>query len=212
MMKQPIVENGIVVGTGSDKFEQKNPLVRWALRGFDETITELIGNTNPDHILEVGCGEGHVTRLLLEHTNASVQAMDISEQILDIARREVNSDRVTFKIKNILELDSQKECAALVVCCEVLEHLEDPTEGLRRLAETANPFAILSVPREPIFRALNFLRGAHVRALGNSPGHLQHWSTRGFLRFIEEEFDILEVRTPLPWTAVLARSRKAPKL
>lgn len=206
-MKQPLIENGIVVGTGSDKFEQKNPLVQWALRGFDESITELVAYTDPDHILEVGCGEGHITKLLLEYTSAHINAVDISEQILEIARREVNSDRVGFEIKNILDLDPQKVHAPLVVCCEVLEHLEDPAEGLRRLAEAAKPFAILSVPREPIFRTLNFLRGTHIRAFGNSPGHLQHWSTRGFLRFIEREFDILEVRQPLPWTAVLVRSR-----
>jgi hypothetical protein len=91
----------------------------------------------------------------------------------------------------------------------VLEHLNDPDVGLRRLARAAQPHALLSVPREPLFRTLNLLRGAHLASLGNSPGHLQHWSTRSFLDFVRRELDILEVRTPLPWTVVLAKSRRA---
>lgn len=208
-MKRPLVENGIVVGTGSDKFEQKNPIVQWALRGFDKVIVELATQFDPAQILEVGCGEGHVTKLLLASTKAHIRAFDISQRVLDIARQEVASSRVEFGLKNVLDLDTDGDRASLVVCCEVLEHLTNPDLGLRRLAEVADPYALLSVPREPLFRALNFLRGAHVCSFGNSPGHLQHWSTRGFLRFVREEFDVLEIRTPLPWTAVLVRSRWA---
>jgi 2-polyprenyl-3-methyl-5-hydroxy-6-metoxy-1,4-benzoquinol methylase len=208
-MKQPIVENGVVVGTGSDKFEQKNPIVQWALRGFDRAILELAVGPNPQRILEVGCGEGHVTNLLLQSTQARIVAYDISRRVLDVARQTVSSDRVEFGLKNILDLDPERDRAPLIVCCEVLEHLECPEDGLRRLAEVADPYAVLSVPREPLFRTLNFLRGSHVRSFGNSPGHLQHWSARAFLRFVRRHFDILEVRTPVPWTAVLARSRMA---
>lgn len=208
-MKPPLIENGVVVGTGSDKFQQKNPVVRWALRNFDRAIVELATRQSTSRILEVGCGEGHVTNLLVESTRAEIVAFDISQRVLDMAKRAVCSDRVAFGLKNILDLDPERDRAPLVVCCEVLEHLQCPEVGLRHLAEVADPYAVLSVPREPLFRTLNLLRGAHVRSFGNSPGHLQHWSARGFLRFVRRDFEILEVRTPLPWTVVLARSRAA---
>jgi SAM-dependent methyltransferase len=205
----PMIEDGVVVGTGSNKFESPNPIVRWAVRQFDQAVIEMIDGLCPDEILEVGCGEGHITQILLTHTEASVRCLDISDRVLEAAQAATNSERATFEKRSILDVDPDKHAAPLVVCCEVLEHLEWPREGLRILAAAARPFALLSVPREPLFRSLNFLRGAHVRDLGNSPGHLQHWSKRSFASFVQSEFDIVDLRSPLPWCIALARSRHA---
>ena len=96
-----------------------------------------------------------------------------------------------------------------MVCCEVLEHLEDPARGLEVLAELARPWLIASVPREPLWRALNLARFSYISALGNTPGHLNHWSKHGFERFLAERFEIVEVRSPLPWTMALCRAARS---
>ena len=77
------------------------------------------------------------------------------------------------------------------------------------LAQAAQRHAVLSVPREPNFRVLNFLRGQHFKDFGNAPGHVQHWSAGSFLRFVETEFEILQVKKLLPWTVVLASPRQS---
>ena len=41
---------------------------------------------------------------------------------------------------------------------------------------------LLSVPREPIFRSCNLFTGRYVKDLGNTPGHLNHWTGAGFQR------------------------------
>jgi hypothetical protein len=64
------------------------------------------------------------------------------------------------------------------------------------------------VPREPIWRLLNMMRGKYIGSLGNTPGHLQHWSTSEFRKFVAPVFNVVEVRTPLPWT-ILLMQRKA---
>ena len=207
MAKIPIIEEGLVVGTGSDKYETKNPLAQYLLRQFDNSIAELVNMAKPDTILEVGCGEGHVTDILLKNSTASIQAMDISQTIVDIAKQSIDSTRVDFQQFNIYDL-AEKDIADLVVCCEVLEHLETPETGLLRLAEKAAPYAIISVPREPLWRLLNFFRGAHVKCLGNSPGHIQHWSQKAFIQFVETQFEIVSIRAPLPWTVLLLKSRQ----
>jgi len=206
--KAPLIENGIVVGTGSDKYETKNPLARALLKHFEQAVGDLAASVDPASILEVGCGEGHITRCLLDRTGAAITATDLSATIVDIARNRVDSPRVSFEPLNLYDLDPQTHNGELVVCCEVLEHLDDPARGLARLAQAARPYALMSVPREPLWRMLNFLRGSHVRSWGNSPGHLQHWSQRAFLRFIATEFDLMTVRAPLPWTLVLGRSKR----
>jgi hypothetical protein len=106
-----------------------------------------------------------------------------------------------------MEVQPLDERPDLVVCCEVMEHLEEPSKALSALAAMRGELYLFSVPREPIWRILNMARGAYLSDFGNSPGHLQHWSRRGFIRFLKEEFDLVEVRSPLPWTAILCRLR-----
>ncbi len=206
--KSPLIEDGIIVGTGSDKYQLKNPLAQYLLKQFDTNISELAEQTNPTSILEIGCGEGHVTSLLLNSTQARIVATDLSQTIIDEAQANISSKRVTFSKQNIYAL-SAEYAAELTVCCEVLEHLEDPEAGLIKLAEMANPYAIISVPREPLWRILNFVRGAHAARFGNSPGHVQHWSKQQFLNFLAPYFGVVDVRAPIPWTIVLAKSKLA---
>jgi len=95
------------------------------------------------------------------------------------------------------------------VGAEVLEHLEDPRVALREIQRTAAGYVLLSVPREPVWRAMNLARFAYWRDLGNTPGHLQHWSSGAFVNLVRAFFEILEVRRPLPWTVVLAVKKES---
>ena len=72
----------------------------------------------------------------------------------------------------------------VVVAAEVLEHLPDPEGGLAELARVGRRHLLLSVPQEPIFRGCNLLAGRYLRDWGNTPGHVNHWSKRGFVRFV----------------------------
>jgi hypothetical protein len=61
----------------------------------------------------------------------------------------------------------------------------------------------VSTPWDPVWRALNVLRGRYLARLGNTPGHVQHFTRRGLERLARTELRILERRTPLPWTILL---------
>ena len=207
-MNEPRVEDGIVVGTGSNKYETKNPIARAAIGQLLNTVSDFASQCQPDSILEVGCGEGHVTERLLANTGASVHATDLSQALVDeTSERFAGNDRLKTSQLNIHELAGDQYRSDLVVCCEVLEHLDQPEDGLARLARMSKQFAVLSVPREPNFRILNFLRGQHFSDFGNAPGHVQHWSARSFTRFVETRFEVLKVKALLPWTVVLAKPR-----
>jgi hypothetical protein len=75
------------------------------------------------------------------------------------------------------------------------------------MARVARGNLLVSVPREPLWRALNVARGAYVRELGNTPGHLNHWSRGGFESLVARFGEVIETRAPFPWTMVLARVR-----
>ena len=48
-------------------------------------------------------------------------------------------------------------------------------------------------------------RGAYWKDLGNTPGHINHWSKRSFTRMLSEHGEVTEVRSPFPWTMCLVR-------
>jgi len=93
----------------------------------------------------------------------------------------------------------------LVCAIETLEHVADPERSVAELVRVARRYVLASVPREPLWRALNLARGAYVRQLGNTPGHLNHWSRSSFERLLARHGEVAEVRSPLPWTMVLLR-------
>ena len=69
----------------------------------------------------------------------------------------------------------------MATAIEVLEHVPDPEATVAEMARVARRWLLVSVPREPLWRGLNMARGAYWRALGNTPGHVNHWSKRAFV-------------------------------
>lgn len=203
------LEDGTIIGNTYDKYGSKNRLVRRIMHRFDRTLGQFVQQASPRTIHEVGCGEGY---WVLKWTAAGIDARgtDFSAKVVDIARENARNSGVAperFTVRDIYDVRSGDDSADLIVCCEVLEHLTDPRRALRALATITRREAILSVPREPLWRALNLTRGAYVNFLGNTPGHLNHWSRRGFASLVSEYFDVVSVASPVPWTMVRCRRR-----
>ena len=116
---------------------------------------------------------------------------------------------IVFKAASAYELPYADNEFELLVCCEVLEHLECPDDALRELERVASKAVLLSTPREPLWRALNIARGKYLTALGNTPGHIQHFSRRTLSTLVAQHFQIVDVRTPVPWTMLLAEIKRA---
>ena len=110
------------------------------------------------------------------------------------------------KIGHILE----KEVYDLVVCSEVLEHLEEPEQALKQIKQLATDdgYILLSVPNEPVWRICNMARGKYWRDFGNTPGHIQHWSKKSFCEMlVQNNLKIRGIKSPFPWIMVLITKR-----
>jgi SAM-dependent methyltransferase len=199
-------EDGVVVGNVFDKYGSRNPIVRRLMKGFDDALEELVGMTAARAVHEVGCGEGYWT-LRWAQRGLAARGSDFSSQVVDVARANAARARVAanFSVASVYDLAAPRDSAPLVVCCEVLEHLEEPRRALERLCRVASPWLVVSVPREPIWRAMNMARGRYWADLGNTPGHLQHWSSAAFCALLREHAEVVAVRRPLPWTMALCR-------
>jgi len=200
-------EDGLIVGNVYDKYGSRNPIVKWIMREFESALSALVVKAAPTDIHEIGCGEGYWV-LRWNEQGLTAKGCDVSQQVIEIARTNAVEHGVTpalFEARSIYDLEPDRDSADLVVCCEVLEHLEQPEAALQVLRQVVKRHLIVSVPREPLWRILNIARGRYLADWGNTPGHLQHWSKSGFVRLVSPYFDVVEVKSPLPWTVLLCR-------
>lgn len=193
-------------GNVYDKYASSNPVERRLVAGFVGRLGELVERSGALEAHEIGCGEGELA-IRLARAGLRVRGSDASAEVIEEARRRAAAAGVDvdYRAAPIEALEPRYDAAELIVCCEVLEHLPDPDAALATLAALACPWLLVSVPREPVWRALNLARLSYVGDLGNTPGHLGHWSKRGFLAFLRERVTVVEVRSPLPWTMALCR-------
>ena len=198
-------EGGILIGNQLDKDQVTNPIARRMVAGFDAALETLVKAAQPASIHEVGCGEGRLSRKLHRLTGREILASDFSGELI-AENKERGDEGVQYVARSVYDLQPAEDRAELIVCCEVLEHVERPADALAALRRLGAAHYILSVPREPLWRLLNLARGKYLGALGNTPGHLNHWSRRGFVGFLEQgEFRVERRLLPLPWTMVSGR-------
>lgn len=194
------------IGNHYDKYASKNPIERRMMAGFLASLDRLVDPLRPMSILEVGVGEGEIlTRMIQRFPAASVKGIDLPDEALpaEWSRRSLDCE---FGDATALRFDDRS--FDLVLGIEMLEHVPDPDRALREIARVAAGHVVLSVPREPIWRIGNLARGRYVSALGNTPGHVNHWSTRSFRNFVASRFEVEASLSPLPWTMVRAAVRR----
>jgi 2-polyprenyl-3-methyl-5-hydroxy-6-metoxy-1,4-benzoquinol methylase len=187
------------------KYHSKNPLSRYLISSFYAGLRALVGQVQFRSVLEVGCGEGIVlNRLQTQLENSAVVGMDLNSSRVRLASQSVS--HASFIVGSIFDAPFADRQFDLVICCEVLEHLEDPKFALQELSRLSRGSVILSVPNEPLWRMMNMARGAYWRALGNTPGHINHWSSTAFERLVSDFFEVKAKTSPVPWTLLLCRN------
>src|SRR3712207_324087 len=117
-------------------------------------------------------------------------------------RQAPNLEYLVMKAENLPFEDDAFDVASAI---EVLEHVPDPAHTVAEMARVASGWLLVSVPREPLWRGLNMARGAYWKDLGNTPGHLNHWSKRSFVQLLSKHGEVVEARSPFPWTMLLVR-------
>lgn len=87
-------------------------------------------------ILDVGSGAGQIAGHLLQYADpdAEITCIDLSQQMLERARRRLKSDRPAYITADLSALPFADAAFDGITCGYVLEHLPDPEVGLSELA------------------------------------------------------------------------------
>lgn len=201
-----VSDEGIVTGNTYDKYGSTNPVVRRLMGAFQHTLDELLAHAEPSSLLDVGCGEGVLVHQWAQRLGERrVVGIDLEEESIQAGWAQRQAPNLEYHVMHAENLPFGENEFDLASAIEVLEHVPDPEHTLQEMARCAERYLLVSVPREPLWRMLNMARGAYWPVLGNTPGHLNHWSKRSFERSLSRYGHLAEIRSPFPWTMLLVR-------
>ena len=199
----------VPTGNTFDKYGSQNPVVKRLMTGFHSTLDELWAKAAPGSVLDVGCGEGVLTVEWAERLgDGRIVGIDLDDPKLRAEWEKRSRDNLEFRAEEATRLPFEDDEFDLAAAIEVLEHVPEPEATVAEMARVARRQLLVSVPREPLWRGLNMARGAYLRDLGNTPGHVNHWSKRAFVSLLSRYGTVEEARSPFPWTMLLVNVAK----
>ena len=176
--------------------------LRWARR-----VKMLSRHLRPGmSVLELGCGTGYFTRELA-CSGANIVAVDVSPDLLEIAKANYSAPNVRYEIQNAYELSYPDAVFDSVVGSSVLHHLEIE-EAVREIYRVLKPGGTIYLtepnmlnPQIAIQKNVPWVK----RRLGDSPDETAffRWPLR---RLLERKgyrdvrivpFDFLHPKTPV---------------
>lgn len=188
------------------KYGNKNPFHRYALNRFLRQVKDAIDEVGAIRILEVGSAEGYLMKYLKDRNSVlELCGVDIDRKALERAQ-EMNPE-MRFEYGNLATGVLPKDRFDVVTALEVLEHIQDAENALLNMQKLNAQYFLISVPREPFFRILNFLRGRHWKRLGNHPEHIHAWRKSDFEELLSRYFTIEKDYSSFPWTIFLATKK-----
>lgn len=175
-----------------------NPIQRALIAYFYWIVFRLLRKIKPNKILDVGCGEGFTLNKLRENKIGNyIEGVEYLQDAIDLGKKLY--PEIKIKKGNIYSLPYINNQFDMVLCTEVLEHLDDPVKGLKEIIRVSKKYCLISVPNEPFFMLENLVRLKNVSRWGNDLDHRNHWSYFSFKKFLKKEkIKIVEYKAPLP--------------
>lgn len=190
--------------TNFAKFQTGNPLVRHLIDRFYQRLRENIEPLGAASLLDAGCGEGETLVRLGSALPQRTVAVDLSRTAVELAAERL--PHVDVGRESVLDLPFADASFDLVLCLEVLEHIDKPDAALVELSRVSAEHVLISVPHEPWFRAGSLLRGKYLRGMGNHPEHVNHWNPRSMRTFLQQQLEVVSLERSFPW--LIARCRR----
>lgn len=190
------------------KYMTNNPLKRYLINRFMRVTMNLLEMSAARTVLDAGCGEGYTIELISRAFDYDITGVDINLEALEYAESMFrNNDSIKLTASNIYEMPFNDNSFDIVICNEVLEHLEEPTCALDEIQRVSKGKAIISVPHEPYFTLSNFLALNHLKSFGNAPGHINHFNIKRIKKLIDTYMKDYKLYFSFPWIVVYGSFR-----
>lgn len=196
MTKTPLPTNFL-------KHTSKNPIQKFLIKNFYSSLISLAKTLKAESILDAGCGEGFtMDKLIQNQMGKRVEGVEYSKEAIALGKKLF--PHLTIRQGSVYNLPYKDNSFDLIICTEVLEHLEEPAKAIKEMLRVSKKYLIISVPNEPFFMLSNFLRGKNLLRLGNDVGHINHWNPLSLKRYLtQNKVKVKKIKLPFPWIIIL---------
>ncbi len=174
------------------KYLEKNPT--WHVEDSPWKAKQIIkilnkNNIQPKSICEVGCGAGEILNYLYFRMpeNAVFAGYEISPQAFDLCKERAK-ERLNFYLKDLFQ--DKDAFFDVVLCIDLLEHLEDYFSFLRNL-KGKGQYKIFHIPLDLSVQIV--LRGSPILRARNSVGHIHYFTKEIAIEILKDtSYEILD--------------------
>ena len=140
-------------------------------------------------MLDAGCGLGYGTAMLAERRPAKLAGVDLSSEALERARQELG-ETAELVAGDIRELSFEADSFDVVVCFEVIEHMEHQERALAELRRVLAPQGtlLISSPNRDVYTPGN-------------PHHVHEYLPDELRSALKERFEHVTLYRQHPWLA-----------
>ncbi|WP_026564071.1 methyltransferase domain-containing protein [Bacillus sp. UNC41MFS5] len=116
-------------------------------------INWIVNHVKGDRILDIGCSQG-VVPIILGREGKNVDAIDIAQESIDYANMDLKNEhptvqqKVSFRVSNFMTEEELAASYETILLTEVLEHISDPYNFLKKLFDhlELNGRLVVTVP------------------------------------------------------------------
>jgi ubiquinone/menaquinone biosynthesis C-methylase UbiE len=141
-----------------EKALMNNPVRTWVQRRVEAPLLESLGGrVGGLRALEVGCGRGVGTQIILDHFGAQeVWAFDLDEQMVELARRRLSpypAARWRLSVGDATSIKAEDASFDAVFAFGILHHVPDwqrPVAEIRRVLRPSGRFFFMEVTSQAL--------------------------------------------------------------
>jgi 2-polyprenyl-3-methyl-5-hydroxy-6-metoxy-1,4-benzoquinol methylase len=159
------------------EYHSRSAVVRWLFEKRVDVAADRVAELAPRRLIDVGCGEGYLFRVLARHRVSLQQAVgvDINPRVLELNGR---LPGIRFATADLFAMPDVDGAHDVMVCLDVLEHVRDLGRALAELRRILadGGHLITSEPVESVlYKLLRFiLKGTYSQEAGPGAGVHYH--------------------------------------
>ena len=143
---------------------------QWGHQRQLKILARLVDDWQGKNVLEIGCGTGRITEMLVQW-GATVAATDISSEMLKVARRRFHGKEAgqmpSFRVMSVSDTDIDLHSFEYIIMINVFGRLSNAAEAITLIAERMAPSSHF-VFTFPCLTSVLFGFGSLVNARGTS--------------------------------------------
>jgi ubiquinone/menaquinone biosynthesis C-methylase UbiE len=173
----------------------------WQRRRTD-AIKKMLGASDGDIILDIGCGSGVQLRALEVAKPNLLVGTDVNRKALVYAKNK-NIPQSEFVLADAQNLPFRSETVNRIICAEIIEHLNEPEQMIaetRRVLKNGGSMVITTPNEHSIWGLYEFFWDTFGRGRNYGETHLKFFSVReleSFFPLYQRSHETLYLFSPL---------------